>query len=425
MLILQVASGDFFSTYGGGQVYVKNIVDEFLSQHIETVILSFVDGIHDVVSERYHNAHLYKVPSFLSKGELSAVIREIAPDLMHVHSHKAMLCEIGHSLGIPVIVTAHHGGILCPVGTLMNDSDEICHTTHSVSHCLKCCLSGIRNGLFWYPLMKFLPENTYKKWGSWLSHKPFVPFVSPIGGAAWSISCKQQDWNKICQFADKVVAPSIAIAEAMQRNGLLPTKITILPHGIPLPDHAPAVTTQKGGIKFFFVGRICYVKGLHILLEAFSRLSDPVAELHLIGGAGNKQERRYLEGLKRRYQSDERIVWHGKIEPNLIFETIKKFHIMIHATICMEIYGLNIAEALAMGKPVLATRCGGAEMQIEEGVNGWLVAPNDVDALYQRMRDLVEHRVHIPLHDVGSKVISIQEHCQSLLKLYEETIDRC
>lgn len=28
MKVLQIASGDFFSTYGGGQVYVKNIVDE-------------------------------------------------------------------------------------------------------------------------------------------------------------------------------------------------------------------------------------------------------------------------------------------------------------------------------------------------------------------------------------------------------------
>ena len=29
MKILQIASGDFFSTYGGGQIYVKNIVDEW------------------------------------------------------------------------------------------------------------------------------------------------------------------------------------------------------------------------------------------------------------------------------------------------------------------------------------------------------------------------------------------------------------
>ena len=45
MRILQVASGNFFSTYGGGQVYVKNIVDEMIRQHCSLVVFSFLNNL--------------------------------------------------------------------------------------------------------------------------------------------------------------------------------------------------------------------------------------------------------------------------------------------------------------------------------------------------------------------------------------------
>ena len=42
MKILQIASGDFFSTYGGGQIYVKNIVDEWIRRQQNVTVISFV-----------------------------------------------------------------------------------------------------------------------------------------------------------------------------------------------------------------------------------------------------------------------------------------------------------------------------------------------------------------------------------------------
>ena len=176
----------------------------------------------------------------------------------------------------------------------------------------------------------------------------------------------------------------------------------------------------NGKIKFFYVGRICYVKGLHVLLQAFSLVNNPHIELHLIGGTGNKTERRYEHQLKKQYASDPRIIWHGKVTPEQVFNTIRDFHILVHPAIYLEVFGLNIAEALAMGKPVLATRCGGAEMQIEEGVNGWLVEPNDVEELTKKIQEIAIHFNHHKPENSTSKVISIQEHCKSLIRLYEE-----
>ena len=129
-----------------------------------------------------------------------------------------------------------------------------------------------------------------------------------------------------------------------------------------------------------------------------------------------------MDELQQRYRASN-IVWHGKVAPDKVFDTIKDFDVMVHPTICLEIFGLNIAEALAMNKPVLATRCGGAEMQIREGVNGWLVTPNDVVALRNKMNEILESGITMDVSTLYNNVISIDEHVKDLIQVYEkETI---
>ena len=421
MQILQIASGDFFSTYGGGQVYVKNIVDEMIRQQYSVQVVSFVNRDSNIEEKVYKTIGLYEVGN-RGLNELQALIERIQPDIIHAHSHKAQIVAIGQALNIPVIVTAHHGGIVCPAGALLDCNDKICCTTVSHNHCLACCLKNIRSGRYWYPFMRLLPQRVYRKLGRALEKIPFIPFITPIGQTALSIERKQQEWDTIIEGCTRMIAPCHAIAEAMQRNGLKCEKITILPHGIPLPSTAPGfLPIRERKIKFFYVGRICYVKGLHVLLKSFSLIDNPHIELHLIGGTGNKAERRYEKKLKRKYAADSRIIWHGKIASEQVFDVIKSFHIAVNPTICLEIFGLNIAEALAMGKPVLATRCGGAEMQIEDGVNGWLVEPNDVNALTRKIQEISDSFTTYDSSLSTQRAISIQAHCKSLIKLYETT----
>lgn len=101
---------------------------------------------------------------------------------------------------------------------------------------------------------------------------------------------------------------------------------------------------------------------------------------------------------------------------------MKNLHVLVLPSICLEIFGLNISEALAMGKSVLATRCGGAEMQIENGVNGWLVEPNDAKALKAKMEDIINDVSIIPSMEMsGKSVMFIEEHCKILVNLYKES----
>ena len=108
-----------------------------------------------------------------------------------------------------------------------------------------------------------------------------------------------------------------------------------------------------------------------------------------------------------------------QIPPEEVYKTIANMHISCSSSY-LEAYGLNIAESLAMGKPVLATRNGGAEMQIKDGVNGWLVPQNDVEAMREKMQWIVDNVHDYDTRRSTERVISIERHCQELWKIYSE-----
>ena len=423
MRILQIASGNFFSTYGGGQVYVKNIVDEMIHQGVDVCVVSFVSHHAEIKRLSYHGQPLYEMGCGC-EDRITEVVRELRPDLIHAHSHKSEVCLLGRALHIPVIVTAHHGGILCPAGTLLDNDDSICTKQVCVRNCLRCCLRNIRTGVYWYPFVKQLPEGLFIRLGQYLSQKPFIPFITPIGGTARVIEGKRVQWKTIREQCTLMIAPSDAMGKAMTSRGLDERKLQIVPHGIPRPENVPSVAPIINGVvKFFYIGRICYVKGIHVLLEAFSGVKSRSVELHLIGGAANKTEIRYMHGLQKKYAHDHRIIWHGKINPEEVYGQIKAFHVSSSSSF-LESFGLNISESLAMGKPVIATMCGGAEMQIKDGMNGWLVPSNDPDALRHGIEEVAGHpEILASMADVcKDSVIYLEEHCKQLCEIYRKTL---
>ena len=412
MKISIVASGDFFSDYGGGQVYVRNIVDE-LARHsdVSTTVISFNKSIQPSVKD-YRGISVYQVNS---EDSLHDVLKQLDPDVVHANGEKLITSRVCKRLNIPCVVTAHHGGIVCPAGTRLNTNDEICQVPADYSHCLKCYLRHTPTGLLWYPLLKRISQKRYLKFGNRLKRLPFIPFISPIGETAMIVSQKLKDWQELCENATHFIAPSNAMAEALRRNGCQQEKISVIPHGIPI-HHTSYIIHHTSRTKFYYFGRINYVKGIHILLQAFSSINNPNIELHLIGGAGNKTEQRYMNRLQRQYRKDKRIVWHGKVPFEQLTELTKDFHCLVHPAIYLEVFGLTISEALAQHKYVIATRCGGAEMQIHNEEEGLLVKPNNPTELKDAMTQYMNS-----LKQSTAKVESIETHTQNLIKLFFQT----
>ena len=433
MKLTIVASGDFFSDYGGGQVYVRIIVDELVRRRlacentsntddcntIKVAVVSFVKNGPPSIKD-YKGINVYQV---CDETSFRDALQQIHPDIVHANGEKLLTARLCKELGIPCVVTAHHGGLVCPAGTLLNTDDEICRIPADYIHCLKCYLRNTPTGLFWYPLLKHYSQKHYIQIGKRLERLPFVPFLTPIGRTGQIVTQKIAEWQELALTATHFIAPSNAMAEALKRNGCPKDKITVIPHGIPdngsrfkvqgSISNKATLNSQPSTLNFYYVGRINYVKGIHILLKAFSSIDNLDIKLHLIGGAGNKAEQRYMKRLQRQYRKDNRIIWHGKIPYEQLPETIKDFHCLIHPTICLESFGLDISEAQAANKYVIATRCGGAEMQIHNENEGLIINPNNENDLKKAIKKYISNP-----KPSTNKINSIKHHTNEITKLF-------
>ncbi len=446
--IALVASEDFFSDYGGGQVYVKNLADELIRRGENLVVISASDKMpfssfsrKEQFVKQYKGIPVYQILSEkITQNQLRVVLEEIKPDVIHVHGYKKLFALVCDNLKIPCIITTHHGGILCPQGALLTHQDEICKMPADIKTCLPCVLRNIRSGLFWRPILEALPVKHRIKLGEKLSVWPFIPFVTPIGKASFDIKRKIKDWGVIRDKATLLIAPSQAIATSLIRNGAKSAKVKVVLHGIPIIQNKSVFATNQQDnniLRFFYVGRLCREKGVHILLGAFDQfvkrsLAEKV-ELHLIGGAVTSAEQRYWNKLKQQYKIieansesrqslDSGIIYHGKLTRENTLAQIAGYDILVHPAIFLEVFGLDIAEVLSMGKPVIATRCGGAEMQVEDGVNGWLIPTNRIEDLVEAFVECVKYPEKVEKMSVEtfSHVISLEKHVEELLFIYQK-----
>jgi len=88
-----------------------------------------------------------------------------------------------------------------------------------------------------------------------------------------------------------------------------------------------------------------------------------------------------------------------------------------------------VMEAMAMGKPVIATRLGGSLDQVVDGKTGYLVPPGDPGALAEKIRVLLENReLSRLMGEAGRERIrthfGIQRMLEKLETIYAEVLSR-
>jgi glycosyltransferase involved in cell wall biosynthesis len=142
------------------------------------------------------------------------------------------------------------------------------------------------------------------------------------------------------------------------------------------------------------VGRIMPKKGQRHFLQAAVIIRErlPATEFYIIGQS-TEAYRAYEEELRALASSlglDSSLKWTGYLEDPL--GLMASLDVIVHAAIEPEPFGRVIMEALALGRPVIATRLGGPVEIIEDGVSGFLVPPGDPSAIAQTAISLLEDK---------------------------------
>lgn len=131
-------------------------------------------------------------------------------------------------------------------------------------------------------------------------------------------------------------------------------------------------------------GRVQQWKGHEVFLAAAETLLEDFPDARfVIAGGDLYSEEHFLDNLEKAVESSEKLrdsvifTGHRKDVPDII----NAYDIYVHPTLKDEPFGRVIIEAMALGKPVVATRCGGPEEIVVDEYTGLLVPGGDAKAL--------------------------------------------
>jgi glycosyltransferase involved in cell wall biosynthesis len=203
----------------------------------------------------------------------------------------------------------------------------------------------------------------------------------------------------IANRVNRVVAVSKAVRDALLRSGVPPGKIAVIHNSIPLEQFSPAridraeVRRELGigsdDIVVGLVGKLNRGKGVYDALAAVGTVSERHPGVRLLY-VGEGPERTALEEEAERMLLREKVIFAGLRRD--VARMYAAMDIFTLPSTCEEAFGMVLIEAMAMAKPVVATRVGGIPEIIDHEVSGLLVPPHDAAALASALSRLIDDR---------------------------------
>jgi len=137
---------------------------------------------------------------------------------------------------------------------------------------------------------------------------------------------------------------------------------------------------------FFTLARLTPEKGIDQLLQAFRLViqTNPTIKLR-VGGSGLYFN--HLQQLASKLYIAKSITWLGELNREQTLQEYQHCNAFVLPSL-YECFGLVYAEAIACGKPLIATRCGGPE-SIVNSLNGLLVDKGDINGLARAMTNMI------------------------------------
>ncbi len=175
-------------------------------------------------------------------------------------------------------------------------------------------------------------------------------------------------------------------------NKHVPGCYDIIPNGIDLehfsPDVSPIEGFSDGKLNLLFVGRLESRKGLNYLLKAYKRIKPEIPACRLIiVGPGTRLRRRYERQVRRNRLEDVTFV--GYVPYEELPRYYKTADIYCSPATGRESFGIVLLEAMAVGKPIVASNIEGYASVVTDSVDGLLVPPRDDKSLAQALISLI------------------------------------
>jgi len=202
------------------------------------------------------------------------------------------------------------------------------------------------------------------------------------------------------QFASWVVANSEATRQSFVEHGGRLDRTSVVYNGLDPDRFAAPAPSERANLRdelglddrpiIGIFSRLAPWKGQHVLLDAVRAI--PQVQVLIVGDAlfdGDQTYAARLRDMTAESGLSERVRFMGFQEkvPSLMHAC----DLIVHASTAPEPFGRVIVEGMLAGKPVIASRAGGAQEIIQHGTNGLLVSPDDSAALRRSIQNLLQN----------------------------------
>lgn len=342
----------------GGEDQVFASEGELLETHGHSVVryTAHNDKVSEMNSLSLVQATLWNKTVY---SELRTLINKERPQVAHFHNTFPLISPAAYyaakAEGVPVVQTLHNYRLLCPSqGGVFLRNGEVCED----------CLG------------KFLP---------WPGIVHGCYRNSKAGTAVHSIMLSLhralQTWTKT---VDIYIALTDFARQKFIQGGLPTEKIVVKPNFV-----YPAPTPGEGqGGYALFVGRLSPEKGIDTLLAAWERLNSNVP-LKIVGDGPLALQ------VDKATQQIPGVEWLGRLPKTEVLALMKDAYILLFPSLWYEGFPMVIAEAFAIGLPIVASDLGSMSSLIASGRTGLHCRPGNPEDLAVQVEWTLTHSAEL------------------------------
>lgn len=372
----------------GGEDTVFDQERDLLRSHGDDVV-EYTVGNDDVDPSSPVALGIRTLWSTQSHAEVTRLIRETRPDVLHVHNTLPLLSPsifaAASDAGVPVVKTLHNYRLLCANGMLVRDG----------SVCEDC----VGRSVAWPALV----HKCYR--GSRGATAAVVATVA-MHRAIGTYRRKVTRYIALCEFSRSKVLEA----------GLPPERVVVRPNfTIDRYAATPSATSRTGAL---WLGRLSGEKGISVLLDAWPAV--PQVPLSIIGtGPMGDEVRRTLTAENVRHL--------GYVDDTERTRALADAAFVVMPSVVYEGFPMVIAESFSAGTPIIASRLGAMAELVVDGVTGLHFTPGDAADLAAKVRWAHEHpedmlRMGRTARQVYEARYTAETGYRRLIEIYQEAI---
>lgn len=299
---------------------------------------------------------------------------------------------------------------------------------------MKSCISVISKNSVDFDLIHahFLENGFIGAYLKNLYNKPLI--VTAHGGDVYDLPFRNYWYNSLARFvlseADEVITVSKFNAEKLLSLGVSSNKLHVIPNGYderlfkPIPA---AKAREKLGLPqnkkiLLSVGNLVDVKGHTYLIGAISLVLRKKKDvLLIIVGSGPLKE--LLQSMVKKYGLEDHVMLAGGRRHEEIPIWMNASDIFILPSL-QEGFPTVIPEAMACGKPIVATKVGGVPEAITSDYLGILVPPKDSESLSWAILEVLDRKWDSITILEHAKKYSWSELAKQILLTYQKALNK-